>query len=298
MNMLTTLRRQMEVIRNPCLAENLGGLHLHYVGIGHRSLSFTGWWKSFLDFYVINWWDGPGSLPMRVQGKAVLRPMRSAMLQKPRVLFEEFFERPFEGQCFFVLFKGGGRHAALDALIRRPGYCLFDDEDRRVPELIQKISFVASPDAGQRWLAKAAFLELLAQLHQSLCADEPGKRRIVPLVSNQLHSETGFRQDVFHRLRENPAITLGGLAKLLGISRSSLSHRFVREMGEPFAHLKNRLRMESAHELLANSSMQVKEIAFASGFEDAAYFSRIFQKTTGISPRQYREMIHQESARS
>ena len=52
--------------------------------------------------------------------------------------------------------------------------------------------------------------------------------------------------------------------------------------------------MERAHELLANSPMRIKEIAFASGFEDAAYFTRIFQKTMGISPRQYREMIHRE----
>ncbi len=297
MKMLTTLRKQMEVIRNPSLSENLGGFHLHHVGMGHRSISFTGWWKTYLDFYIVNWWEGPGTIPIRVRGKVVHRPMRTAMLQKPSVLFEEFYERPFDGQCFFLLFKSASRNASLETLIRRAGYCLFEDENRRVPQLIQKISFIASPDAGQRWLAKAAFLELLAQLHQSLYVEDSGIRRIVPLVSNQLLADSGFRQNVFHSLKEHPSITLAGLAKLLGTSRSTLSHRFTREIGEPFAHLKNRLRLERANELLANSSMQIKEIAFTSGFDDAAYFTRIFQKATGFSPRQYREMIHRESGR-
>lgn len=39
---------------------------------------------------------------------------------------------------------------------------------------------------------------------------------------------------------------------------------------------------------LAYTSSDVREIAFALGFEDAAYFTRLFTKTTGVSPTQFR----------
>ena len=47
-------------------------------------------------------------------------------------------------------------------------------------------------------------------------------------------------------------------------------------------------RIEIAKSLLSSSN-DINEIAFSVGYSDALYFSRIFHRTTGVSPSQYRK---------
>lgn len=54
------------------------------------------------------------------------------------------------------------------------------------------------------------------------------------------------------------------------------------------------LRITNAKELLETKEMSVKEIAHEVGFSNPLYFSRIFTKTVGLSPTEYREK-HAES---
>ena len=48
-------------------------------------------------------------------------------------------------------------------------------------------------------------------------------------------------------------------------------------------------RMDNAQELLKSTTLPVQDIASLSGYDDAAYFTRLFKKKTGISPRDYRK---------
>lgn len=50
-----------------------------------------------------------------------------------------------------------------------------------------------------------------------------------------------------------------------------------------------RLRVAEAKRLLRRRELSITEVAQAVGYGDYAYFSRVFKKLTGISPRQYRE---------
>ncbi|TXI85585.1 MAG: AraC family transcriptional regulator, partial [Cupriavidus sp.] len=71
----------------------------------------------------------------------------------------------------------------------------------------------------------------------------------------------------------------------------TLSHRFSSEMGETMVQMKNRLRIQRAQELMADPARQLKEIAFEVGFEDPAYFTRLFTRLAGISPSEYRKLL-------
>ena len=51
------------------------------------------------------------------------------------------------------------------------------------------------------------------------------------------------------------------------------------------------LRMDTAKELMKDSSLKLLDIAMAVGYEDAAHFNRAFKKVTGLSPSQYRSKI-------
>ncbi len=49
------------------------------------------------------------------------------------------------------------------------------------------------------------------------------------------------------------------------------------------------LRISNAQSLLENTDYSISEIASSVGYDNALYFSRIFRKQTGISPREYRK---------
>ena len=46
-------------------------------------------------------------------------------------------------------------------------------------------------------------------------------------------------------------------------------------------------RMDEAKALLENSEMKIKDIANGVGYEDSLYFSKVFKKVTGTSPKEY-----------
>jgi signal transduction histidine kinase/DNA-binding LacI/PurR family transcriptional regulator/AraC-like DNA-binding protein len=91
-------------------------------------------------------------------------------------------------------------------------------------------------------------------------------------------------------LQQNYTHTLSRaeVAAAVGVSEDYLSRIFNKEMGlSPWDYL-NRYRVLQAKVLLRESKENITWIAAQVGFEDPAYFTRVFQKIVGCSPRQYR----------
>lgn len=87
----------------------------------------------------------------------------------------------------------------------------------------------------------------------------------------------------------NTDITLSQTAKMCSISPEHMSRVFKKETGFRFSEYVTVVRLQHAEVLLKNSSLSITEIAHQCGFEDSNYFSSIFKKNYGISPRQMRE---------
>lgn len=83
-------------------------------------------------------------------------------------------------------------------------------------------------------------------------------------------------------------ISLNTVAASVGMSPSYFSSVFSREVGQTFVEFLTGIRMEKAKELLMCSSMKTSEIGYEVGYKDPHYFSYIFKKTQGISPKEYR----------
>ena len=83
-------------------------------------------------------------------------------------------------------------------------------------------------------------------------------------------------------------ISLYSTASYVGISPNHLSTVFAQETGENFIDYLTRIRLEKAKQLLQNTAMKSADIAFETGFNDPHYFSYIFKKNTGLSPREFR----------
>lgn len=83
--------------------------------------------------------------------------------------------------------------------------------------------------------------------------------------------------------------TLEELGQQVGLSRSALAERFRSAMGDtPLNHLRT-LRMQKAIQLLSETRQTLEQIAQAVGYQDAFGFSKVFKRSTGHSPRQFRE---------
>lgn len=83
-------------------------------------------------------------------------------------------------------------------------------------------------------------------------------------------------------------ISLNTVAANVGMSPSYFSSIFSHEMGRTFIEYLTEVRMEKAKELLACSSMKTSETGYAVGYKDPHYFSYIFKKMVGCSPKKYR----------
>ncbi len=49
------------------------------------------------------------------------------------------------------------------------------------------------------------------------------------------------------------------------------------------------LRLQKAEALLKNASMSIADVAYAVGFENPRYFSRVFSEEKGVSPSSFRD---------
>ena len=87
------------------------------------------------------------------------------------------------------------------------------------------------------------------------------------------------------------AINIHALAAALDTSMRSLNRHFKQALQvSPLQYAQNR-RMANAKDMLKSSNLSVAEIANQIGLQDPQHFSRLFKKTFGISPNQYRATV-------
>ena len=85
-------------------------------------------------------------------------------------------------------------------------------------------------------------------------------------------------------------LSLKKLAEMNGVSASYLSTCFKRDTGKNFADYVNTRRISEAKHLLKTTRLQIQTVAQYCGFPDMQYFSKVFKKYTGHTPREYREI--------
>jgi YesN/AraC family two-component response regulator len=84
------------------------------------------------------------------------------------------------------------------------------------------------------------------------------------------------------------SISRWDLAQHVCISEDYLTYCFRQELGTTPMQYLQRYRVNQAKLLLKNSQKSITEIALAVGFTDSGYFSRVFNRQTGMSPEAFR----------
>jgi AraC-like DNA-binding protein/ligand-binding sensor protein len=91
-------------------------------------------------------------------------------------------------------------------------------------------------------------------------------------------------------------LTVGDVARQLGVSEGHLSRTFHQATGLRFVEYVARFRAERARTLLRETDRPVTEIAFASGFQSLSQFNRVFRAQFGRSPRVWRREARRGTA--
>lgn len=85
-------------------------------------------------------------------------------------------------------------------------------------------------------------------------------------------------------------LSLGLVAKQIGLSETYFSMIFKQEMKQPFIQFLTYKRIEKAKKLLKETTLKMVDISVQVGFSDVAYFSKVFKKSVNISPSEWREL--------
>ena len=80
-------------------------------------------------------------------------------------------------------------------------------------------------------------------------------------------------------------------ARALAVTPTHLTRVARAATGEPVSRLIDARVMREARRNLAYTSMSIATIAYTLGFSDPAYFSRVFTRSLGVSPRAFRERM-------
>jgi len=86
------------------------------------------------------------------------------------------------------------------------------------------------------------------------------------------------------------ALDINMICALMGMSRKSLYRKTIALTGLSIIPYLRALRLQKAEELLTTSELSVAEVAYAVGFDNPRYFSRVFSEEKGVSPSSFRDV--------
>ncbi len=84
-------------------------------------------------------------------------------------------------------------------------------------------------------------------------------------------------------------LTTAALSRHFHLTEQYFCHMFKAKTGKTPTDYINGYRIEKATVFLKNTDKSITDIALSVGFEDSNYFSRVFKKHMGVSPREYRK---------
>ena len=146
--------------------------------------------------------------------------------------------------------------------------------------IAQKISLhnLYSPDQASSWDKLIGYYHKLTSiLLQTITEEENDSReRIIAQIQ-------AFIQNNLHR-----NLSLVEIANVANYNSAYVSRLFKQMTGENLFQYIVRVKMEKAKDYLVRTNDSIQQIAEKLGYDSSQYFSSVFKKKTGLSPRDYR----------
>lgn len=143
-----------------------------------------------------------------------------------------------------------------------------------MPESANYLSYIRNLDNSGK------IIDWLRRLGEAICES---MRSQSGDYTNRLVVKT--KQYISAKIQER--LTLGEVAGELGISPGYLSNIFKRYADCGFSDYVTRMKMDKAIELLRLNDKKIYEVSHYLGYDNAYYFSKVFKKYTGLTPKEY-----------
>lgn len=117
---------------------------------------------------------------------------------------------------------------------------------------------------------------------------------VILYTFSRLNAESSSKNQLINNIIQiteeqfnNFDLSISVIADELGYNSKYVSHLFKTKMNIGYSEYLRCFRIKYAASLLDNGIDSVKNVAFLSGFTDPLYFSTVFKKTMGVSPKEY-----------
>jgi AraC-like DNA-binding protein len=212
-------------------------------------------------------------------------------LYAPGMSYREQMQRQeLNVEALWMFFTLRGRFAPISG---RPLTVILDPQERLVERVRTMYAIQNSGRPGSELAVHGLLLFILADIRAAAAGGGTGDpdspfvlRNSEPLAS----AESALllqRVDHIAERRINNLPSLDELAEILGMSVSSLMHRYRAETGMTVIDRFRWLRIREARRLLAQPGATVKTVAGKLNFSSPFYFSRVFSEVTRMSPQTY-----------
>ncbi|WP_338556815.1 AraC family transcriptional regulator [Paenibacillus sp. KS-LC4] len=143
-----------------------------------------------------------------------------------------------------------------------------------------------SSSALEKFHVKTLFYQFVYELLWQLERQQIGMKR--PDLAAQV---VRYIQEHYHE-----PITRESIAQIFHYSVPYVSRQFKQETGISMIDYVIRERVSKAMEYLQKTDMTVQEASISVGYDDVSYFTRVFKKHTGMTPKQFKDQDKAKSA--
>jgi AraC-like DNA-binding protein len=135
---------------------------------------------------------------------------------------------------------------------------------------------------GFQDIQRALLIELVVMLHRH--------KPIAATLNVEIHQRAA---EIMRYLNANhqKSITIVELSQHFSISRYHLSRIFKSATGFTIIEYINHVRLLEARQLLCSTKFPISHLATMLGFGSLVHFERLFKKSAGMSPKQYRNLL-------
>lgn len=208
----------------------------------------------------------------------LIEAVRLGQIHKADLLFSGLEEVSFEKRTSDPLRNMKNYCIIMNTLFRKAA-----ENGGVMPIYIDKVSSSFAVQIEQ--ISNIADIKLLMKdIFRSYC-------RLVRKHTMKNYSPIVQKTIIFIESDISANLTLNTLAKMHNVSGGYLSTVFKKETGKNVTEYIRDKRMKHAEHLLSSTHLQIQTVALHCGIMDVQYFSKLFKKHIGKTPKEYREII-------
>ena len=201
------------------------------------------------------------------------------------ISYQQDKEDPWE--YYWVSFLGLNAEAYVERCTFSHDNPVLNLKSENVSTAFKKLSALNNFQSSKDIKALAIIFEIFSAVIEEVC----------PSSEFQPHTTKSYVAKAVSYIEINYSkedLTLNEVSSALNINPNYLSRLFTKTLKIPFSVYLTLIRLQEASKLIKNTDMYFKNIAASVGYSDSLYFSRIFKKYMGLTPKEYKISVQKQ----